>query len=81
MRQRPDMHELLRIDKEVCKRLMNKLTVAEFLEFQLSRYRTIIKGLSTELSQHNPNYSDVLRKISYYAGAVRDAEHNLRSTI
>ena len=74
---RPTLSELLKIDNETLKQLQEKLTWKEALEYQLSRFYKIKKSLAEQLDSTNPEYSELLRLIKYYDGAIQDTKDNL----
>ena len=74
---RPTLSELLKIDNETLKQLQEKLTWKEALEYQLSRFYEIKKSLAEQLDIDNPEYSELLRLIKYYDGAIQDTKDNL----
>jgi hypothetical protein len=74
---RPTLAELLQIDQLTLAYLQNKLTWRESLEYQLERFYEIKKTIAEQLDYTNPEYSELLRLIKYYDGAIEDVKGNL----
>lgn len=74
---RPPLAELLQIDELTLTYLQNKLTWKESLEYQLDKFTAIKKNLAEQLDSTKDNYSELLRQIKYYDGAIEDVKGNL----
>ena len=74
---RPTLAELLQIDEVTLKYLQSNLTWGESLKYQLERLTTIKKELADKLSFSDPSYSELLRLIKYYDGAIEDVKGNI----